>query len=164
MQTFAYKLTLQPQLWNPAALTPETLAGRLASDASIRSMTEQAWGHMADIALERESHQEALNELLIAAQELGYSFVEAEITKVADRALEMAFGGGITGAGVVGSSSQNGEAAFLAGMAGWAVGLLIGAGMEKVEVIYEVQWTNAGWHLIPVPRTRTAVGPALGAA
>src|SRR6202020_3111876 len=83
-----------PFFGTPAPMTPETLAGRLASDASIRSMTEQAWGHVAYIALERESHFEALNELLIAAQELGYSFAEAEITKVADRALEMAFGGG----------------------------------------------------------------------
>lgn len=76
----------------------------------------------------------------------------------------MAVGGGITGAGVVGSSSQNGEAALLAGLAGWAVGLLIGAGVEKVEVIYEVQWTNAGWRLIPVSRqvarTRPIVQPA----
>jgi hypothetical protein len=164
MQSITYKLKLQPLVWSPATLTPETLAGRLAGDASIRSVTEQAWGHVADIALERDSHHEALNELLIAAQELGYSFVEAEITKVADRALEMALGGGITGAGVVGSSSQNGEAAFLAGLAGWAVGLLIGAGMEKVEVIYEVQWTNAGWRLIPAPHTGTVIRPALEAA
>jgi hypothetical protein len=164
VQTFAYKLKLQPHVWNPAPVTPETLAGRLASDASIRSMTEQAWGDVVDIALERESHHEALNELLIAAQELGYSFAEAEITKVADRALEMAFGGGVTGAGVVGSSSPSGEAAFVAGLMGWAVGLLVGAGMEKVEAIYEVQWTNAGWHLIPVPRKRPAVGTALEAA
>jgi hypothetical protein len=164
VHTFAYKLKLRPLVWSPAALTPEALAGRLASDASIRSLSEESWGHVADIALERDSHQEALNELLTAAQELGYSFAEAEITKVADRALEMAFGGGITGAGVVGSSSQNGEAAFLGGLAGWAVGLLIGAGMEKVEVIYEVQWTNAGWHLISVPRTSTAARPRLEAA
>jgi hypothetical protein len=164
VQTFAYELKLQPLVRGLVALTPETLAERLATDASIRSMTEQAWGHVADIALERDSHHEALNELLVAAQELGYSFAEAEITKVADRALEMALGGGIAGAGVVGSSSQNGEAAFLAGLAGWAVGLLIGAGMEKIEVIYEVQLVNAGWHLISVSPTGTVVGPALAAA
>jgi hypothetical protein len=163
VHTFAYKLKLQPLVWGVGALTPETLAGRLTTDASIRTLTEHAWGHVAEIALERDSHHEALNELLVAAQELGYSFGEAEITKVADRALEMALGGGITGAGAVGSSSQNGEAAFLAGMAGWALGLLIGAGMEKVEVLYEVQWTNAGWHLISVRRTGRAVGPVLDA-
>jgi hypothetical protein len=31
--TFAYKLELQPLVWSPAALTPETLAGCLATDA-----------------------------------------------------------------------------------------------------------------------------------
>jgi len=166
VHTFAYRLKLEPILWSPPSLTPESLAEHLAADVVIRSLTKQSRGHLADIEIQRdrESHVEALNELLIAVQGVGYAFAEAEITKVADRALEMALGGGITGAGVVGSSSQNGEAAFLAGLAGWAVGLLIGAGMEKVEVIYEVQWTNAGWRLIPAPHTGTVVRPALEAA
>lgn len=54
---------------------------------------------------DRESHEEALNELLLAVQELGYAFAEGEIAKVADRALEIAFGLGLTGVGV-GSTTE----------------------------------------------------------
>jgi hypothetical protein len=49
-----------------------------------------------------------LNELLLAAQELGYTFVEAEVTKIADRAIEMAVGFGVGGLGT-GSTTKNGD-------------------------------------------------------
>jgi hypothetical protein len=159
--THTYRLKLQPFRWSPTALTPDVLVERLADDAALRSLTEDL---VVDIGLERESHPDALNELLLAVQSIGYTFVEGEITKVADRALEMAVGGGATGLGIVGSASQNGEAALIAGTAGWLLGLFVGANMEKVEVIYQVQQTYAGWRLVPTPRTATAAGPALETA
>jgi hypothetical protein len=164
---FAYKLKLGPMLRYPSALTVESLAARLAEDAVIQEFTPHSSGScIVDVGLQRDrdSHEDALNELLFIVQETGYSFVEAEITKIADRALEMAVGGGIGGLGT-GSATKNGEIAAFAGVVGWFAGLLIGAQMEKVEVIYRAQRTPTGWHLIPVAHERAASArPALQAS
>jgi hypothetical protein len=105
---------------------------------------------------DRDSHEEALNELLLAVQKVGYTFAESEIAKVADRAIEMAVGFGVGGLGA-GSTTENGELAVIGAAVGWVVGLFVGANMNKVEVMYRVQWTDAGWQFIrvaPQPVTR----------
>lgn len=164
-----YKLRLEPALWSPAALTPEALAESLATDAVVQELAPHpSGGGVAVVAInrDRDSHEEALDELFVAAQELGYAFVEAEITKVADRAIEMAVGGGITGLGA-GSTTENAELALLGAGIGWVVGLLVGANMQKAEVLYRAQWTPSGWLLTPVapqPAVASAVRPAFGDA
>jgi hypothetical protein len=148
------------------ALTREALAGRLAGDAVVREFAPHpAGGHVVTVALQRDrdSHEDALNELLLAAQELGYSFVEVEITRIADRALEMAFGLCVGGLGV-GSTTESAELVMLGAGLGWVVGLLVGANMEKAEILYRVQWTSQGWHLILVKPQPAVARPALGAA
>jgi hypothetical protein len=165
MHIYAYKLKLEAMLWHAATLTPELLAGRMADDAMIKEFAPHSSGaHIVSIGLQRDrdSHEEALNELLLAAQELGYTFVEGEITKIADRAIEMAVGLGVGGLGA-GSTTENGELAVIAAAIGWVVGLFVGANMEKVEVVYGVQLTNTGWHLTPVPARSGSARPALQA-
>ncbi len=160
-----YRLKLEPALWRSAAPTREALAGRLAGDAVIREFAPHpAGGHVASVVLQRgrETHEEALNELLLAAQELGWAFAEAEIATVADRALEMALGFGLTGMGA-GQVTQNGEIAVLGAAIGGLVGLIVGANMQKVEVLYRVQLTREGWHfrrVEPLSTTRPALGGA----
>lgn len=162
MHIFAYKLKLGPMLRYPSALTVESLAARLADDAVIQEFASHPSGAcVVNVGLQKDhdSHEDALNELLWAVQELGYSFAEAEITKIADRAIEMAVGGGLSGLGA-GSTTKNGEIAAFAGVVGWFAGLLIGAQMEKVEVIYRAQRTGTGWHLVrvvPQPAPRPAL-------
>lgn len=167
MHIHAYKLKLEPMLWHSAKLTPELLVGGLADDAVIQEFaTHPSGAHLVNIGLQRDrdSHEEALNELLLAAQELGYTFVEGEITKIADRAIEMAVGlGGVGGLGA-GSTTENGKLAVLAGAVGWVVGLFVGATMKKVEVMYRVQWTSNGWRLTRVTPQSAPPRPALQAA
>jgi hypothetical protein len=151
---YAYRLKLQPLLWSPPVLTPELLAGRLPDDSAIMEFGPQPSGsHLVNIVLQRDrdSHEDALNELLLAAQELGYTFVESEITKVADRAIEMAVGLGSMGGLGAGSTTENGELAAIGAAVGWVVGLFVGAKMKKVEIMYRVQWTGTGWQFIRVP-------------
>lgn len=164
MHVHVYRVKLEP-LWHPAALSAEVLAARLAGDAVIHEFApHQSGSHLVTVGLQRDrdSHEEALNELLLAAQELGYTFVEGEITKVADRAIEMAVGLGVGGLGA-GSTTENGELAVIAAAIGWVVGLFVGANMQKVEVIYRVQWTGAGWHLTRVTPQPAQLRPALQA-
>jgi hypothetical protein len=164
---FAYKLKIGPMMYYPAALTAESLAGRLAEDAVIQEFAPHPSGScIVNVGLQqdRDSHEDALNELLWTVQELGYSFVEAEITKIADRAIEMAVGGGVSGGLGTGSATRNGEAAAIGAFVGYVIGLLVGAQMEKVEVVYRAQRTGTGWHLIPVAQQRaTSPRPALQA-
>jgi hypothetical protein len=161
MHVYSYKVKLEPLLWHSGELTAELLAGRLPGDAVIREFASHSSGaHLVSVALrrDRDSHEEALNELLLAAQELGYTFVEGEITRIADRAIETAFGFSVGGLGV-GSATEKGELAVMGAFVGWCVGLLVGANLEKVEVMYSAQWTGAGWHL-----TRVAPQAAPGRA
>jgi hypothetical protein len=161
MRVHAYQLKLEPAVWSPTALTPASLAERLAADAVVQGLAQHpSGGLVANVVLrrDRESHEEALNELLLAAQELGYAFAEAEISRIADRAIEMAVGLGVTGLGA-GSATENAEVALLGAGIGWVVGLFVGANMEKVEVLYRVQLTAAGWHL-----TATSPQPAVPAS
>jgi hypothetical protein len=161
----AYKLKLEPALWHVPELTPELLSEHLPDDALIQALAPyQSGAQVVTVGLQgdRESHEEALDELLFAAQKIGYAFAEAEITKIADRAVEMAVGGGIGGFGV-GSTTENGELAVLGAFAGWIVGLFVGANMKKVEVLYRVQLTNAGWQLTRVTPQPAPLRPALQA-
>jgi hypothetical protein len=163
MHVHAYKLRLEPVLWHTAQLTPALLSEHLPDDALIQALTTHPSGaQVVSVGLQRdrESHEEALNELLFAAQKIGYAFAEAEITKIADRAIEMAVGGGVGGFGV-GSTTENGELAVLGAFAGWIAGLFVGANMKKVEVLYRVQLTNTGWHLTPVAPQPMPIRPAL---
>lgn len=175
VHVYTYKLMLEPALWSPPALTPESLAERLAGDAVVQELTPLAWsahpsgaaGAMVTVGLQRdrESHEEALNELLVAVQELGYAIAEPEITRVADRAIEMAFGFGVSGGLGTGSATDKAELALLGAGIGWVVGLLVGANMQKAEVLYRAQWTTAGWHLIAAaPAHPAAPRPALNQA
>lgn len=166
MHVYSYKVKLEPMLWSPPALTPELLAGRLAGDAVIREFSSHPSGaHIVNVGLQRDrdSHEEALNELLLAAQELGYMLVEAEITKVANRAIEMAVAGlGVGGLGA-GSATEKGELAVIGAFVGWCVGLFVGASMEKIEVMYAVQLTNTGWDFARVTPQAAPSRPAFQA-
>lgn len=165
MHTFAYKLKLDSVLLYPAALTAESLAAHFADDAVVQEFVPHPSGSCVvsvELQRDRDSHGDALNELLFAGQKLGYSFAEAEITKIADRAIEMAVGGCIGGLGL-GSTTENDQIAALGAVAGWLAGLFIGAKMEKVEVIYRAQRTPTGWHLIPVAPQPAASRPVLQA-
>lgn len=72
----------------------------------------------------------------------------------------MAAGLGVGGLGV-GSTTENGEVAVIGAVIGWVVGLLVGANMKKVEVLYRVQLTNAGWELTLVAPQLPTARPAL---
>jgi hypothetical protein len=149
----------EPALRFPGALTADRLASQFADDAILRSFeSRRSGGGVANVLLQRDraSHEEALNELLLAAQQVGYSFVDGEITSVADRAIETAIAGGVVGGGA-GASTQNREAAALGGFLGWVAGLIVGAKLEKVEVLYRVQWTPIGWRLVPVREAAPAM-------
>jgi hypothetical protein len=159
MHTFAYRVKLRPTLAYVSELTAESLGEVLAADAKLRCVEHP----VVEVGLQRDSHLEAVNELLAGVQRLGYDFAEGVVVKVADRALEMAFGlGTTTGLGVA-ASKQAGETAFVASLIAWGLGLLVGANMENVEVIAQLRWTNAGWQFVatrPQTQVHAAAEPA----
>jgi len=159
-----YRIPLQPNLWGPTPLTDELLNGRLPEGAFVHSLIEQPWGHWLEVghegASQPDEHVEVLNYLLLAVQEVGYSFAEGQITKVTDRAIEMAVLWGLGGLGI-GTAAENAEVAGFASLVGWLGGLFAGSKMEKVEPIFQVQLTNRGWLFTPVPHQATQTRPAV---
>lgn len=162
---FVYRFDLRATLHGLAPLTVESVAPWLPSDAIIRSFVDTAQGHMVDIGLrtDRDSHEEALGEFNRAfamVQQLGYAFAEGEITRVTDRAIEMATVWGLGGLGV-GASAKNSEIAAIASAAGLLFGLFVGSRMENVEPIFQVQRTYFGWALTEVPKKAPGFRPAV---
>jgi len=119
--------------------------------AVVREVLQAAHGgYVVDIQLHRSSHEEALNDILVAAQQLGYSWLQATVTEWADNALGGFVVGGL-GGGVAGSSSGDGTVRFFVALLGSIAGAVIGSFINSVKVVYEVRWTPTGWQLVEVP-------------
>jgi hypothetical protein len=125
----------------------------------VRELVQGNHGELLiDVRLQRPSHEQALNEILIAVQELGYSWLQATITEWADNALGGFVLGGL-GCGAAGASSGNSEAGVFLALVGAVVGAVIGSCFDSVKVVYEVHWTPSGWHMVEVsPQQAPASG------
>jgi hypothetical protein len=102
---------------------------------------------LLELALNRPSHEDALNEIAVALQQLGYSWLDATITEWADNM----FGGAIVGALGCGTVGANSDAATgaLAALVGLLIGAVVGSLINTVKVVYTVHWTGGGWRLTP---------------
>jgi hypothetical protein len=130
------------------ALSQETLVQALGG-AIVREISQGDHGnYFVDLQLRRDSHEQALNEILIAVQNVGYSWVEATVTEWADETASGALAG-FVGGGIAGGSSGDGGAALLLGLFGALVGAAVGSFIERHKVVYTVHWTARGWVLQP---------------
>lgn len=107
-----YRLTLRPQVhvaWGGygfPALTEELITNALA-DAVVREIvTDPTGASVVDLGLERPSHADALNEIILFVQNLGYDFVAAVVTEWVDESVEWA-AVAFLGGGAVGSASRD---------------------------------------------------------
>lgn len=153
-----YRLQIQPDVRHALAgqavpsLTEDAVAQNLAG-VVIRELATTGWGPSAiDLHLQRPTHEEALNDIAVAVQELGYSIVEATVSEWADALVEGAVIGAL-GGGAIGSASQDPGVVLVAALAGTIAGAVAGSRIKNLEVIYQVQWTRAsGWVLTPLPQ------------
>ncbi len=162
----AYAVQVRPRQLHRLAPPVRPLSAELLSSAidglRVRQITSFDNGDQAiDVELARDSHEQALNEILIAVEQLGYSWLKASVTEWADNALAGAIFG-CAGGGSVGASSGSGEAGLLGALLGLVVGAVIGSLIDHVKLIYELQWNGVAWTLVQVQPAPVAALPRLG--
>lgn len=151
-----YRILVQPNLRFPSALTEEALT-EVLTDAAVRELSTTASGHsIIDVQLKRPTHQEALNDILFAVQQLGYLWLEGEVREWTDATVSGALLGALGGYGTAGSASENAEVVTLAAIVGALAGGFAGSQVKRVKVLYAVRWTPSGWQLTEVQQPQPA--------
>jgi len=149
-----YRIRIQPQHHYSliAHQVPQLSADNLVralSGVVVREISSGDYGdYFVDVQLQRESHEQALNEILAAVQNFGYSWLEATATEWADQTLGGALAGGV-GGGIAGGESGGPVTALVLGLFGALIGAAVGSLIESHKVIYTVHWTAQGWVLAP---------------
>ena len=133
-------------------MTADAVARSLAG-VTIRELSATEWGqYVVDLQLQRANHDEALNEIFLAFQQLGFSLVEATVSEWVNAAVEGAVLGTL-GCGAVGSTSQDAGIMLLAGAAGAIAGAWAGSRVKDLKVNYQVRRVYpSGWVLRPIPQ------------
>jgi hypothetical protein len=155
MNTYRLRVRPIPRLahagWYASALSSERLMAELAG-ASVRGLSgDDSYHWLVDLQLGRETHEEALNEIFIALQRLGFEVVNAWVTEWADRAVQGALLG-FAGGGTAGSASRNADLTAIIALAAGVIGGLVGSQLKRVEKVYELTPSFPdGWVLTPVP-------------
>jgi hypothetical protein len=130
-------------------LTAQSLANAIEG-AAVREITQGDRGdQIVDLQLQRSSHEEALNEILVVVQQLGYAWLEATVTEWADNTVGGALIG-FVGGGTAGSTSEDGAVSLGLAVIGSLIGAVIGSFIERERVVYVVHWNGSGWVLTPL--------------
>jgi hypothetical protein len=165
MSTYRAVLRLTPTNlapWGFRALDSQTLVESLPGTVA-HQLTTTEWGEVGlDVTLNRSDHEAALNDLLVLAQQFGYTLINGEISKFVGSEVEGAILSAL-GGGALGATSNNGWVALLAAAAAAAAGWLVGSTMKRVEVVYEVRPNlHGGWTFSPKaqPGGQAQPGPA----
>lgn len=149
-----YRVRITPQRYygliahQVPALSVESLSSSLTG-VVVREISSGDYGdYFVDVQLQRDSHEQALNEILVTVQNLGYSWLEGTVTEWANQTIAGAFAGGGVG-GIAGGESAGPVGALLFGLLGAVVFAAVGSFIESHKVIYTVQLTTQGWVLTP---------------
>jgi hypothetical protein len=131
----------------------------------VRDLSRTPRGHrVVDVQLERPSHEAALDEIVRALQQLGFSYVEATVSEWASNTVDGIVAGAGSG-GLLGIPSKNPVVALIGALAGAVIGGLIGSEAREIVAQYQVRWTpRAGWVFTKVPHqqpTTQALRPAM---
>ena len=155
MNTYRLRLSHDPRYLTGYGQTPslrvEAIA-ELVDGVAIRELTALEWGDsVLDVALARPSHDQALDELVLAAAQLGFNYVNATVSEWADRAAEAALLGAFGAGGVGITTTKDPELTALTSLVGIMIGGWVGSQLRRVESQFEARRPYVGgWELIPV--------------
>lgn len=160
-----YRIRVQPGAYQVFArslgsLTEEALTKAIDGVVVREAVSGNRGDTFLNLQLQRQTHEQALNEILVALQQLGYSWLEASVTEYVDNAL----GGLLVGGGAMGTAGfSTGDSSFglMLTVLGALVGIVVGSLIESKKVVYEVTWTGFGWQLVqvhPAPASRVGIG------
>jgi len=166
MNTYRAVLRLTPTsgaIRSRRALDSDALLKALTGVAAHRISTAERGQVSLDITFNRPDNVAALNDLLVVAQQFGYSLINGEISKLVGFEVESAILTGL-GSGALGAMSNDTWVTSLAVLTGAVAGWIVGSKIKRVEVVYEVRPNlNGGWTFTPKiqPSGEAQPGPAL---
>lgn len=165
-----YEVTLRPdiRLARRAAeplLTRDMLLDALPG-ATILALSEQQWGpRVLNVRLERQSHEDTLQEIREVAARFGFALVEAIVSEWTDDAAERAVRW-ILGDGAVDAAASD----PVVGVAAFVIGAIAGAaaGNAEKQLVkrYEAHSLRYGWSLreLQLPAAGQRPQPGFSAA
>jgi hypothetical protein len=122
----------------------------------VRELSSVGLGHpvFIDAELSRPTREQALDELLAAAQTLGYTVVDGEIAEAVNVTVESMAAGALGGFGLGAAFSNPLLAIVLAGV-GMAAGDWVSNELANHEVVYHFRRVQpSGWQITEVPLQR----------
>jgi hypothetical protein len=151
-----YRLVVSPDVRLAAhgllSLTEDVLAEEI-SDIVVRELSETHFGwRIIDVELRRRDDAEALDEIVLVLERLGFSLVEATVSKWASLAAERVLGG-LGGFAVGAGISENLAVGIVTSAIGTLVGHLAGEAGRQIAAEYEARRDHRGrWAFEEVPR------------
>lgn len=151
-----YKLVVSPDVRLAAhgllSLTEDVLVEEI-SDIVVRELSETHFGrHVVDVELRRQDDAEALDEITLALERLGFSLVEATVSKWASLAAGRVLGG-LGGFAVGAGISEDLAVGIVASAIGTLVGHLVGDAGRQIAAEYEARRDHRGdWAFEEAPR------------
>lgn len=113
---------------------------------------------VVDVELRRKDDAEALDEIVLALERLGFSLVEATVSRWASLAAERVLGG-LGGFAVGAGMSDSLAVGAITSAIGTFVGHLVGEAGRQIAADYKAQRDHRGiWVFEEIPR-RTSVSP-----
>lgn len=133
-------------------LTAEALTG-LIPGAIVHEIASVGLGYPAsiDVDLIRPTREEALDELFAAAQQLGYTIIDGEISEAVDATVQSVAVGALTGLGI-GATVDNPILGLILAGIGCLAGNWVSSELLNHEVIYHVRRVFPGdWEVTLIP-------------
>jgi len=153
-----YKLVIRPSLHfvvpGHGPLLTEEMVLEALTGVVIHELSEDELGNRTlHVELPGESDAEALDALVLFAERLGFSVLEATVSEWGSQILERGVVG-LLGGGALGAASDNGAVALIAAVGGAFLGSLSGAETRKFKAKYEARrdaWGTWSFHLRQPP-------------
>jgi|GEM_PF-2983215 len=120
-------------------------------------------GYDVEVQLERPTHHDALHDIRVALENLGFSVLQAEVTVWLTSTAELAILGG-TGGGAIGAATKDPVLFFLGILIGAGAGAIAAQFTKKVKERFDAHLRHtygpAGWSITPQAPPLTQTYPA----
>jgi hypothetical protein len=166
MTVYTYRFHARPLPafhWSPMPqLTSESVQQAIVG-ALIRELTPSPQGAaLIEVAMERPSHGDALDEISTALQQLGFDVAQALVTEWATAAVEGAIAGA-AGGGALGSATRDAGTVVATVIVGGLVGAAFGSLKPVLKASYQAVRLHpfgGGWQLTSITGGGAAPGLA----
>ena len=133
-------------------LTSDMVVGAIPG-VVVREVSEHQWGpRVVDVQLDRDTHDQALDDIERAVEAFGFSVAEAVVSEWAGDVTKAAI------RSVIGDAAmEDPVVAFLVAIAADVVGLFVSSEERKLQARYEANRLYFGWDLRQIPQQQPSM-------